>query len=117
VLEWADAEFCYLTTTGRRTGRAHSIEIWFGVHDGRVYLLSGVRDHSDWVRNIQANATVTVRAGEQVCSGRGRVIEPGTPEDALARELLVTKYEPIDQSSMTEWGRTSLLVAVDLVDG
>jgi hypothetical protein len=28
-------QFCYLTTTGRRTGRAHTIEIWFGEDAGR----------------------------------------------------------------------------------
>jgi deazaflavin-dependent oxidoreductase (nitroreductase family) len=116
VQEWADAEFGYLTTTGRRTGRAHTIEIWFGVHDGRVYMLSGGRDRADWVRNIQAGPSVTLRVGEQTRAGRGRVLEPGTPEDALARELLVAKYEPIDQSSLTEWGRTALPVAVDLLD-
>ncbi len=25
----ADEDFCYLTTTGRISGRAHTIEIWF----------------------------------------------------------------------------------------
>jgi len=30
----ADTEYCYLTTTGRRSGRAHRIEIWFVAHDG-----------------------------------------------------------------------------------
>ena len=34
----ADEDFAYLTTTGRRTGRDHTIEIWFGLGEGRVYL-------------------------------------------------------------------------------
>jgi hypothetical protein len=29
----ADEEFCYLTTTGRVTGRPHEIEIWFALED------------------------------------------------------------------------------------
>jgi hypothetical protein len=28
--------FCYLTTTGRRTGRAHTIEIWFALDLART---------------------------------------------------------------------------------
>jgi deazaflavin-dependent oxidoreductase (nitroreductase family) len=107
VLEaWADAEFCYLTTTGRRTGQPHTIEIWFAVHDGRVYMLAGGRETSDWVRNVMADGRVTVRVDEAVRIGRARVLEPATPEDALARQLLVEKYEPIEGSSLANWGRT-----------
>jgi hypothetical protein len=31
-----DEPFCYLTTTGRRTGRRRPIEIWFAVREGTV---------------------------------------------------------------------------------
>jgi hypothetical protein len=27
----ADEDFCYLTTTGRKSGKPHESEIWFGV--------------------------------------------------------------------------------------
>jgi hypothetical protein len=36
-----DLDYCYLTTTGRHTGTPHRIEIWFGLGDGVVYILSG----------------------------------------------------------------------------
>lgn len=36
-----DLDYCYLTTTGRHTGTPHRIEIWFSLHDGIVYILSG----------------------------------------------------------------------------
>jgi hypothetical protein len=52
---WADEPYAYLTTIGRRTGEPHRIEIWFAVHEGRVYLMSGGRDRADWVRNVMAN--------------------------------------------------------------
>jgi hypothetical protein len=44
---------------------------------------------------------------------RARVVEPGTDEDAVARRLLVEKYRSRDRSDLTEWGRTSLPVAID----
>jgi hypothetical protein len=44
---------------------------------------------------------------------RARVVEPGTGEDAVARRLLVEKYRSRDRSDLTEWGRTSLPVAID----
>jgi deazaflavin-dependent oxidoreductase (nitroreductase family) len=110
--EYADEAFCYLTTIGRRTGRPHRIEIWFGTHGGRLYLLAGGREHSDWVRNLQANARVTVQLGDQTHAGVARVLEPGTDEDRLARELLVAKYSPVEDD-LDEWGRTALPVAID----
>jgi len=52
---WAGEAFVYLTTVGRRTGRAHRIEIWFAIHNERLYLMSGGRDRADWVRNLMRN--------------------------------------------------------------
>jgi deazaflavin-dependent oxidoreductase (nitroreductase family) len=108
---WAGAPYAYLTTTGRRTGRPHRIEIWFGVEDGRIYLLSGGRDRSDWVRNLQANAQVTVELGDETHAGTARVVEPGTAEDRRVRELLVGKYR--EGNNLDEWGRTALPVAIE----
>ena len=76
-------------------------------------MLSGGRDSADWVRNLQADPDVTVRADDQTVTGRARVLEPHEAEDALARRLLVEKYEPIDHSSLAEWGRSSLPVVVE----
>ena len=47
--------FCYLTTRGRRTGRPHTIEIWFVAVGATAYLMAGGRDRSDWVRNLMAD--------------------------------------------------------------
>lgn len=104
--------FCYLTTTGRRTGRPHRIEIWFALHDGTVYLLSGGRDRSDWVRNGIASPYVTVELGDEVRTGTARLVTPDTDEDRLARRLLVEKYRS-SEDDLASWGRTSLAVAID----
>ena len=108
---WASEPFLYLTTVGRRTGRPHRIEIWFAAQDGRVYLLSGGRERSDWVRNLQANAHVTVELGDETHAGVAGVLQPGTDEDQRARELLVGKYREGD--NLDEWGRTALPVAIE----
>jgi deazaflavin-dependent oxidoreductase (nitroreductase family) len=105
--------FLYLTTTGRRSGRPHRIEIWFAAHHGKLYLLSGGRDRSDWIRNLQANGRVSVELAGDDHVGVARVLEPGTAEDRLARELLVAKYEPVEHDSLEEWGRTSLAVVIE----
>jgi deazaflavin-dependent oxidoreductase (nitroreductase family) len=109
----ADEQYCYLTTTGRRTGKPHEIEIWFALVGDRLYMLAGGRDRSDWVRNLQRNPDVTIRLRDATYAGRAAVIKDAT-EDALARRLLVSKYEGSYAGSLTSWGRTALPVAVDL---
>ncbi len=108
----AGEEFCYLTTTGRVTGRPHEIEIWFAVEDHTLYMLSGARDRSDWVKNLYRSPEVTVRIGGEHLGGRARIIEDAK-EDVLARRLLVDKYER-RPGSLTNWRRAALPVAVDL---
>jgi deazaflavin-dependent oxidoreductase (nitroreductase family) len=111
LARWASEPYAYLTTIGRRTGRPHRIEIWFAAQDGRVYLLAGGRERSDWVRNLQAHAQVTVELGDETHAGAARVLQAGTAEDQCARELLVGKYREGD--NLDEWGRTALPVAIE----
>jgi deazaflavin-dependent oxidoreductase (nitroreductase family) len=111
------APFCYLTTTGRVSGRPHTIEIWFALRDHTLYLLSGGGDRSDWVRNLQASPEVTVRIGRRdapALPARARVLTPGSEEDALARQLVTDKYQPGYGGDLSGWRRSSLPVAVDL---
>ena len=111
------APFCYLTTTGRVSGRPHTIEIWFALDERTLYLLSGGGDRSDWVRNLQASPEVIVRIGRRDApelAGRARVVAPGTDEDGLARRLVTDKYQPGYGGDLSGWRRSSLPVAVDL---
>lgn len=55
--------FLYLTTTGRKTGLARVIEIWFVEREGRYYMVSQRRRASNWVRNIDADAQVQFSVG------------------------------------------------------
>lgn len=109
----AAESFCYITTTGRVTGRPHEIEIWFGADGPTIYMLSGGGDRSDWVRNIIANPSVSVRIGPAEFVGSGRVVTDQV-EDALARKLLLEKYAPTYSGDLDDWGRTALPVAIDL---
>ena len=106
-------DFAYLTTSGRITGVAHEIEIWFALDGGTVYLLSGGGDRSDWVRNLMVSPSVTLRIGDVKVPTRARVVAAGTEEDALARRLLLDKYTARDRTDLSDWGRTSLPIAVD----
>jgi deazaflavin-dependent oxidoreductase (nitroreductase family) len=108
----AGEEYCYLTTTGRVTGRPHTIEIWFATDGHTLYMLSDGRGRSDWVKNLKRTPEVTVRIADERYEGRARIVEEGE-EDELARSLLIEKYES-RPGSLSNWRRTALPVAVDL---
>jgi deazaflavin-dependent oxidoreductase (nitroreductase family) len=109
-----DAEdYCYLTTTGRVSGKPREIEIWFGLEGDTLYMLSGGGERSAWVRNLSAEPSVSVRIAGTTFPGRARVVEDPA-EDALARRLLLEKYRPRHGGDLSGWGRTALPVAVGL---
>ena len=114
LLGLVDENFCYLTTTGRVSGRPHEIEIWFSLvpQTRTLYMLSGGRDRSDWVKNLSHNPEVKIRIAGEELSGQAREARDAE-EDELARRLLVEKYES-GPGRLANWRRTSLPVAVDL---
>jgi deazaflavin-dependent oxidoreductase (nitroreductase family) len=109
----AALDYCYVTTRGRTSGNPHTIEIWFALHEDRVYLLAGGGDQSDWVRNIRREPGVGLRLGgaDMIC--RARVVED-PDEDALVRLLLLEKYAGRSEDDLGEWAGTALPVAIDL---
>ena len=111
----ADEDVCYLTTTGRKSGKPHEIEIWFGIRGGTLYLLSGGGGGADWVKNIRKRSAVRIRINSQRASLRARFLRAGGREDGTARELLDAKYMGWRQGKkLSSWARGALPVAVDL---
>ena len=86
--------------------------MWFALDGLTLYMLSGGRDRSDWVKNLSRIPEVTVRIGSEHFEGHARVVEDAE-EDELARRLLVEKYES-RPGSLSNWRRTALPVAVEL---
>jgi deazaflavin-dependent oxidoreductase (nitroreductase family) len=109
-------EYCYVTTKGRITGKPHKIEIWFGLNNETLYLLSGGMDKSDWVKNMKKNPSVTVRVAKHTFQATARIVMDGK-EETMARHLLAGKYQGWKKGKkLSDWGRTALPVALDLIE-
>ena len=107
-------EYCYLTTTGRVTGKPHEIEIWFAVNEATIYLMSGGMDRSDWVKNLLKNPLVTVRIAGRTFNAAARIVRD-KKEEKLARTLLADKYnERESEGSLSDWAQTALVVGFDI---
>ena len=109
----AEESYCYVTTTGRVSGKPREIEIWFGLVGATVYLLSGGGERSNWVRNLRRDSAVTVRIAGTTWPGRARIVED-PDEDERARTLLVDKYAPGYSGNLDDWRRRALPVAIEL---
>jgi deazaflavin-dependent oxidoreductase (nitroreductase family) len=85
--------YLHLTTTGRITGQARQIEIWFAEHGGRFYLVAE-RESANWVRNIRSQPQVKVRVGDAEFNAIARVVDNGNePQLAAAvKALFDAKY-------------------------
>jgi deazaflavin-dependent oxidoreductase (nitroreductase family) len=110
-------QYCYLTTTGRRTGQPREIEIWFAAVGDTIYLMNGGTGkppgRSDWVLNARAKPSVRVRIGEEEFDGEARVVPFDSPEHERARELLVARYAT-KENGLSNWRATAFPMAITL---
>ena len=109
-------QFCYLTTTGRSSGRPHRIEIWFTIIDGSLWVNSGGGRRSDWVKNLIADPTLDVEIGGAHWSAIATVRQDAVGHPA--RERLAERYQHWQPGqALSEWATNSLLIEIEAVDG
>lgn len=104
-------EYAYLTTVGRVSGRPHRIEIWFAIIDGSVWVNSGGRDRSDWVRNLIAEPRVEIEIGSDRWPADASVHHRLV--DHPARRSLAARYQGWQPGQdLSAWATDSLLVEI-----
>ena len=89
-----DAQYVYLTATGRKSGLRRQVEIWFVEHEGRIYILAEHGDKAHWVKNVMANSAVKIKINDRQWKGTGRVLDAERDAQLYTkvRELSRTKY-------------------------
>lgn len=91
LAQHADVDCCDVTSIGRRSGKPHEIEIWFGVIDDTMYLISGNGPIADWYRNALDDSQVSVCLAGETHEGVARDV---TDADERRRvgDLMGAKY-------------------------
>ena len=107
--------YCYLTTRGRVTGKPHEIEIWFVLHEGALYIMSGNMERSDWVKNLLKEPHVSLRIAGQTFPAHAALLDDKTLEE-IVRMKMATKYNEKDGSELSEWAQTALVVKFSPLD-
>ena len=107
-------KYIHLTTSGRKTGKPHNVELWFAVGGNRVYL-SHEGEETDWVKNMKKNRSVKFEIGGRTFIGNARLLEDHTEEAWTAKMVLYEKYYGKAAKEIIEdWFSLSKLVAVEL---
>lgn len=87
MLEEGSSLIGYVTTTGRVTGRPHTVPLRLVYHQGKIY--ASRRDtKSDWCRNLLKDPRVTVEIQGQRVTGFAQLVT----DEALSREISQLKY-------------------------
>lgn len=87
-------KYLYLTTRGHRSGKPHTIEIWYVEHESSYYIVSEKREGAHWVRNIRANPAVRFRLGSDWGDGDPAVAGAASfPGDAALIAAVKAKME------------------------
>lgn len=99
---WAEAaakeKEVRLTTTGRSSGKPHTVIIWIGTDGRRLFIRSGQGMKRDWPKNLVARGEATLHLGGEKIRVRPRQVTD--PEEARSISRLVReKYGQMVKSS------------------
>ena len=103
---------CRLTTTGRKSGLARRVTLWFVPERERIYLTGGAAN-PQWCRNLRVNPAVEIEVGGRVLVGRARVVDDPA-EAAAIRDRFTERYVLARLSRLFGGYSSSIAVIVDL---
>jgi deazaflavin-dependent oxidoreductase (nitroreductase family) len=102
-------QFVYLTTIGRKSGRSHTVELWFALADGKIYLShEGVA--TDWMRNISSNSRVSVKVGGVNLEAEAVILDGGIAIKAGQRSLYEKYYGRAPEATIDDWFELSKII-------
>ena len=101
-----------ITTTGRKTGQPHRIEIWLHYFEGKIYLCGNPNQKKDWYANLCANPQFTYHLKESVTldvPASARLVHDVQQRRKVLAFIISRQPEPQD---LEHWVRHARLVEV-----
>ena len=113
-MEWIPfrARQVRVTTTGRRTGRRHTVPLWFVARGpaGPLYLWH-CRGRTDWVANVRAGGPLAIDFGAGPVTARATRVEGD--EHTWARRIFHRKYLGARLFQFLGWSRRAIVFRVE----
>lgn len=105
--------YIYLTTKGRKTGKPHTVELWFALAPDGVYL-SHEGDATDWMKNVRRRPRVAAKIGKLTFEADAETAE-GAARDEGAKALYEKYYKPASKAVIDDWFSLSEVVRLKLI--
>ena len=99
----------YLTTTGRKTGKPHTVEIWFAYAGGKVFA-SHEREHPDWMKNLEKNERVQIKIKSLKFEAIASIVKDGESLELGKKSLYEKYYHPAPKVVIDDWFSLSTVV-------
>jgi deazaflavin-dependent oxidoreductase (nitroreductase family) len=64
-----------ITTIGRKSGKPHSIPIWFVYDEGRFYIQSGQDGKTAWYQNLKKDPQIKLKLDTLAFAGKAKFID------------------------------------------
>lgn len=90
LTDLAGAKTLRLTTTGRKSGRKRTAEVWFVVDEEGLLVQAGPQGRRGWYVNLTHDPRVEVTIGDRALRGTAEVLAVGEQERVAA--LFRRKY-------------------------
>lgn len=104
-------KFIYLTTVGRKTETLHTVELWFALGAGGVYL-SHEGKSTDWMKNLQKRPRVSARIGRVKFEADATVLRGGANREEGKKALYEKYYGPASKDTIDDWFSLSQVVVL-----
>ena len=84
-----------ITVTGRKSGRAISIPVWFVFEKGKLYLLPVGGSDTQWYKNVLENRSIRIEAGAPKAEAKVAPVTDSKQVSSIVEKFRV-RYGPGD---------------------
>jgi len=104
-----DGKLAYLTTIGRKSRKAHTVELWFALADGKIYL-SHEGTYTDWMRNLAENSQVSIRIDKLTLKAEAVIVKAASSLAVGKKSLYEKYYGPAPEATINDWFELSTII-------
>jgi len=109
----ADEKYIYLTTKGRKTGKPHTVELWFAAA-GKMIYLSHEGAYTDWMKNILEDSRVGFKIGKAQFKGNARMAKSVDAFEVGKHALYIKYYGKASKDKINDWFSESAIIEISM---
>lgn len=107
----SNEQYLYLTTIGRKTGSFHTVELWFAIANGKIYLSHEGR-YTDWMKNILRKNRVKFKIDKIQFQGNAKIVKEKEIFELGKQALYLKYYGKAKKEIIDNWFSESTIIEI-----